>query len=171
MFDFKQGRQSGWLVTTEAIFLMTCCLCAVVVVGVVLGAKLMGESADIASAIGSLNQSYAISGLQVGHPTSLVHPTPLANWTGSSFLDEQDFCDTGDDCGLQLCVPPVAPDPEDPVDLCVPIPNDPTEPPVFESCCLADPTNAGCDCDIYTPNSPPHVACCSILGGSTCDPG
>ena len=40
--------------------------------------------------------------LHVGDP---VHPTPVAVWAGSSFVDTVDYCDVGG-CGVQVCIPP-----------------------------------------------------------------
>jgi hypothetical protein len=103
-------RQRGWIGSTEAVVLMTCVLCAAVICCAAFGAKAMGEWSDVAAAIGSLNQSYSLTGVQSGHPLDPVHPTPVAAWAGSSYTDLVDYCDTGG-CGIQVCVTPTREDP------------------------------------------------------------
>jgi hypothetical protein len=105
MFKLKNKKQGGWIVSTELVVLMTCCLCAAVICCAAFGAKAVGEWSDVGAAIGSLNQSFSLTGVQVGHPLDPVHPTPIAVWAGSSFVDTVDFCDVGG-CGVQVCIPP-----------------------------------------------------------------
>lgn len=106
-------QQGGWIGSTELIVLMTCALCAVVICCAAFGSKAMGEWSDAGAAIGSLNQSYSLTGLEVGHPIDPVHPTPVALWSGSSYVDTVDYCDVGG-CGIQVCVAP-APESKPPV--------------------------------------------------------
>jgi len=108
LFKLKKKKQGGWIVSTELIVLMTCCMCAVIIACASFGAKLVGEWGDIGSAVGSLNQSYSTSGMAVYHANDPVHNAnnPVARWAGSTYTDFQDFCDTGNTCGVVMCIPP-----------------------------------------------------------------
>ncbi|MEP7008849.1 MAG: hypothetical protein ABJC13_00850 [Acidobacteriota bacterium] len=101
----KKG-QAGFIVSAEIIFILTIMICCVAIGWSSISAKIIGEIGDLGSAIGSLNQSYSMSGMAVGHPTDPVHPTDIAFWRGSSFEDHQDFCDQGGTCGVRMCIPP-----------------------------------------------------------------
>jgi hypothetical protein len=103
----KQG-QGGFIVSLELIFIATCMLCVVVIGWASVGSKIIGEYADIGSAVGSLNQSFFTSGMVVQHPADPVHPEPVAFWAGSSFEDHEDFCDAGLTCGVIACIAPSA---------------------------------------------------------------
>jgi hypothetical protein len=106
MFE-KLKKQDGFaLISVEALFIMTCCLCVLVAICGSFGSKLIGEWGDLGAAIGSLNQSYTLTGIAVGHPNDPNHPTDVAVWAGSSFTDTQDFCDQSATCGVRACQAP-----------------------------------------------------------------
>ncbi len=106
----RKNKQGGFVVGTELIFLLTCMLCVAVIAWGSLGSKIVGEWADIGSAIGSLNQNYNMSGMAVYHINDPVHNAnnPVASWSGSSFTDYPDFCDQGCNCGIVMCIPGTA---------------------------------------------------------------
>lgn len=79
--------EAGFVVSTELILVAT-----ILVIGMVVGLAtvrdaVVQELADVAAAIGSVNQSYEYSAI-TGHTSATA---------GSEFQDETDFCDTGDD--------------------------------------------------------------------------
>ena len=79
--------QAGFVVSTELVLVAT-----ILVIGMVVGLAtvrdaVVQELADVAAAIGSVNQSYEYSAVQ-GHTSATQ---------GSQFSDNTDFCDTGDD--------------------------------------------------------------------------
>jgi hypothetical protein len=79
--------EAGFVVSTELILVAT-----ILVIGMVVGLAtvrdaVVSELADVAAAIGSVNQSYEYSTV-TGHTSAT---------SGSQFQDELDFCDTGDD--------------------------------------------------------------------------
>ena len=103
----RSKKQGGFVLSTELLFLATCVLCASVIIWGAVGAKIIAEWSDFASAVGSLDQSYSISGMAVYHVNDPVHNNPnnaIAAWSGSSFNDGPDFCDNGCDCGVQMCI-------------------------------------------------------------------
>ena len=105
---FKQ-RQAGFAVGLEAIFLLTCILCVSIVTWGAVGPKITDEWVDIASTIGSLDQSYSVTGMAVFHPNDPVHnmANPIASWAGSQFSDNEDFCECcepGCTGGRVLCI-------------------------------------------------------------------
>jgi len=107
MLKMRKKRQGGFVVGTELIFLLSCVLCVAVIAWGSFGAKVVAEWGDIGAAVGSLNQSYTLTGMQVFHPNHHAN-TPVASWSGSSYTDSQDFCDQGCNCGIEICVPPTA---------------------------------------------------------------
>lgn len=108
----RRSRQGGFVVSTELLFLTTCMLCVAVISWGSVGSKIVAEWSDYASAIGSLDQSYNLSGMAVFHANDPVHNAnnPLARWAGSSFTDNQDFCDQGCRCGVVMCIPATGPE-------------------------------------------------------------
>jgi hypothetical protein len=106
MHSVKKRRDSGFVVSLELVFIATCMLCVVLVAWASFGTKIVAEFGDIGAAVGSLNQSYTITGVAIFHPNDPNHPTDVATWTGSSFHDAPDFCDEGGACGVRFCVPP-----------------------------------------------------------------
>ena len=79
--------ECGFVVSAELILIAT-----ITVLGLVVGLAevrqaVSEELEDVASAIGSLNQSYCFTGLQ----------TCKAQTFGSHFSDQSDFCDSQDD--------------------------------------------------------------------------
>lgn len=105
--ESKEKKQGGFIVGTELVFCMTCMLCICVIAWGSFGTKVVAEWGDLGSAIGSLDQSYTVSGMAVYHVNDPVHDAnnPIASWAGSSFSDNQDFCDEGCDCGIVMCIP------------------------------------------------------------------
>ncbi len=101
----RKKKQGGFVVGTELIFLLTCMLCIAVISWGSLGSKLVGEWGDIGSAVGSLDQSFTLSGMAVYHPNHAHDANnPIASWAGSSFSDQGDFCDQGCSCGIVMCI-------------------------------------------------------------------
>ena len=79
--------EAGFVVSTELVLVAT-----ILVIGMVVGLAtvrdaVVQELADVAAAIGSVNQSYEYSTV-TGHTSATA---------GSQFQDNTDFCDTGDD--------------------------------------------------------------------------
>lgn len=112
MHSGKTRGNSGFIVSLELVFIATCMLCVVIIAWASFGTKIVAELGDIGAAVGSLNQSYTITGVAIFHPNDPNHPTDVAVWSGSGYLDVQDFCDVGGTCGVRFCIPPV---PEEPV--------------------------------------------------------
>ncbi len=102
----KKKQQGGFVVGTELIFLLTCIMCVAVIAWGSFGVKFVAEAGDIGAAIGSLNQSFTLTGMQVFHANHHGN-TPVASWAGSSYTDYADFCDQGCACGIEICVAPV----------------------------------------------------------------
>lgn len=78
------NEQTGAIVSAEIIMVAT-----ILVIGVIVGLKslrdsVVSELADVAGAVGSVNQSFCFSGV-CGHG---------GHNAGSSFQDLADFCDT-----------------------------------------------------------------------------
>lgn len=104
----KHLKQKGFIVSTELLFLAACVLCVAVIAWGAVGAKIVAEWADFGAAVGSLDQSYHISGMAVYHVNDPVHNAnnPIVSWAGSHFGDAPDFCDTpACDCGVVMCIP------------------------------------------------------------------
>lgn len=79
--------ETGFVVSTELVLVAT-----ILVIGMIVGLAtvrdaVVQELADVAAAVGSVNQSYEYSAVQ-GHTSGTQ---------GSQFADNTDFCDTGDD--------------------------------------------------------------------------
>ena len=77
------NEQTGAIVSAEIMLVAT-----ILVIGVVVGLKslrdsVVSELADVAGALGSVNQSFCFSGV-CGHGGHMA---------GSSFQDQADFCD------------------------------------------------------------------------------
>lgn len=108
----KQKKQSGFVVGTELCIHLTCMLCLIIICWGAFGPKAVAEWSDIGSAIGSLDQSYTMSGMAVYHVNDPVHDAnnPIATWAGSTFSDNDDFCDEGCDCGVVMCIPASGPE-------------------------------------------------------------
>lgn len=104
----KFKGQAGFVLATELVVLLTILLCASVVGFSALSSKLVGELGDVGSAVGSLNQSFTLTGMAVGHPGDARHPQDVATCAGGSFIDTQDFCDNDPNCacGVRFCIPP-----------------------------------------------------------------
>jgi hypothetical protein len=88
--------ENGFIVSAELILVST-----ILVIGMVVGLQTIRETvttemADVAAAIGSLNQSYNFGGM-TGASSSIA---------GSSFVDYTDFCDATaqNTAGGQQCV-------------------------------------------------------------------
>jgi hypothetical protein len=105
LFKLRKSGQGGFVLSVELCILIGLAFCMTVVCATLVGTKVLGEYGDIGSAIGSMSQSYFITGIAVGHPNDPNHPTNLVSWAGSGYNDFTDFCDEAG-CGLQVCVPP-----------------------------------------------------------------
>ncbi|MEE8522344.1 MAG: hypothetical protein V3T72_00305 [Thermoanaerobaculia bacterium] len=98
-------KQEGFCYFLECVCVCTFCFCIYIIGSGLIGSSVLGEFGDFARAIGSLNQSYTSTGLAVGHPNDPTHPTDVATWAGSSFVDTLDFCDQGGG-GVRNCIAP-----------------------------------------------------------------
>lgn len=86
MFSRLWNDQDGAILSAEVVV-----VASVLVIGVIVGLSavrdaVVSELADVAQAIGNLNQSYSLGGIQGHHSYSV----------GGSFHDLFDFCDTAD---------------------------------------------------------------------------
>lgn len=81
-------EDAGFVISTEAIVILTMIICAVVVGWQAIRMAVVTELADIAEAIGAINQSYSYVGFR-GHD---------ATCAGSSYDDGVDFCDEAIAC-------------------------------------------------------------------------
>lgn len=78
-------EEEGAIISSELVLVLT-----IVVIGMIVGLAtlrdaVVGELADLAAAIGSVNQTYSFSGLS-GHSSSV---------SGSFYTDATDFCEDG----------------------------------------------------------------------------
>jgi hypothetical protein len=90
--------ESGFLVSAELVLIFTLAFCAVVVGVATVRDALVNELGDTAEAIGALNQSYNVTGLQAlisdgGTPLDATDDTLHASCSGSGFNDLEDDCD------------------------------------------------------------------------------
>jgi hypothetical protein len=92
------SEDAGFIISTEAIIILTMLICAAVVGWQAVRIAVLTELADIAEAIAALDQSYSFAGF-TGH---------AATCSGSIFTDERDFCDdadcVGEAGGLGRCI-------------------------------------------------------------------
>lgn len=75
--------EAGFIVSSEMVL-----IASIAVLGMIVGLstvrdQVTGELADVANAVGTINQSYSYSGL-TGHSSSVA---------GTDFTDALDFCD------------------------------------------------------------------------------
>lgn len=82
-------EDAGFVISTEAIIILTMLICAAVVGWQSVREALVAELADIGDAIAALDQSYSFSGF-TGHSASC---------SGSFYSDNRDFCDDSDCVG------------------------------------------------------------------------
>lgn len=80
------SEDEGFILSTEAIIILTMLICAAVVGWQSIREALIAELADIGDAIAALDQSFSFSGF-MGHSASC---------SGSFFSDNRDFCDDSD---------------------------------------------------------------------------
>ena len=80
------SEEAGFIISTEAIIILTMLICAAVVGWQSIREAVVAELADIGAAIAALDQSYSFSGF-TGHSASC---------SGSFFSDNRDFCDDAD---------------------------------------------------------------------------
>lgn len=92
--------EAGFIISSELILVAT-----ILVIGMIVGLasvrdSVVGELADVAEAIGAINQSYSFHGL-IGHGNIVT--------AGSTFIDAPDFCEHTDGVFLKCIVinPPV----------------------------------------------------------------
>lgn len=104
-------QQGGFWYLLECLCVAGFCFCICIVSASSLGPKILGEIGDVGSAIGSLNQSYTLIWLDIGHPNSLnaegEPPMDDSGHADSDFTDTQDFCDQGTACGVRTCIAPI----------------------------------------------------------------
>ncbi|MDY0168229.1 MAG: hypothetical protein RBS80_16895 [Thermoguttaceae bacterium] len=86
---------AGFVVSTELVLVAT-----ILVIGMVVGLAtvrnaVVQELADVATAIGSINQSYTYTGVEGRINEDTDEPTSAT--AGSSFTDQLDFCDQDGD--------------------------------------------------------------------------
>ena len=88
--------EAGFVISTELVLVATLLVLAMIVGLQSVRDAVLAELADVASAIGSLNQSYSFAGV-TGHASSVA---------GSVFTDVIDFCDEADTAsgGFNQCV-------------------------------------------------------------------
>ena len=77
------SEDAGFIISTEAIIILTMLICAAVVGWQSIREAVVSELADIGDAIAALDQSFSFSGF-TGHSASC---------SGSIFTDNRDFCD------------------------------------------------------------------------------
>lgn len=77
--------ENGFLISAELILIATIAILGIVVGLAEVSAAINNELQDVASAIGSLNQSFDVSGNRSCHKGSKA---------GSGFSDSSDFCDS-----------------------------------------------------------------------------
>jgi hypothetical protein len=103
------SEDAGFVISTEAIIILTMLICAAVVGWQAVRLAVLSELADVAEAIAALDQSYSFAGF-TGH---------AASCSGSIFTDNRDFCDdadcVGEDGGFGRCIALVDPVKEDAV--------------------------------------------------------
>lgn len=81
--------ETGFLISSELVLILTLVFCGVAVGGAVVRDALAQELGDIAEAIGALDQSYNFRGLKAKLDGGGAH----AKCSGSGFNDEEDECD------------------------------------------------------------------------------
>lgn len=148
MLNVSKRKHNGFVASTDFIFLCTCILCIAVITWGAVGAKVVAEWGDLGSAVGSLDQSFGISGTAVFHAEDPVHNAnnPIASWAGSSFSDSQDFCDENESCGIHI-----------PQGCC----------PVGQQTTPCDPSlSEGCSSSPPRPGPFPGVAVCCPFGAT-----
>lgn len=98
-------EEDGAIISSELILVLTILVLGMIVGLATLRDSVVAELADLAAAIGSVNQSYSFAGLS-GHSSSTA---------GSFFVDATDFCEDGstDDPGVfENCITLVPPSEE-----------------------------------------------------------
>ncbi len=110
-------KQQGFLYLIECLCVAVFCMCICIVTAGSLGPKILGEIADIGSALGALNQSFTLTGFEIGHPNDLsrmplggdpthcdMPPGGGGSHCGCGFIDTTDFCDQDASCGIRACI-------------------------------------------------------------------
>jgi hypothetical protein len=77
------SEEAGFVISTELVLVATILVLALVVGLATVRDAIIQELADVAGAIGAINQSYSWSGV-TGHTSSV---------SGSIFIDQIDYCD------------------------------------------------------------------------------
>src|SRR3954470_17925940 len=83
--------QRGMVVSTELVLIAVLLVLGLIVGYATLRDQIVQEFGDTAAAVGALNQSYSFASVTVGGFTV----------AGSQFIDQSDFCDTGDVPGAE----------------------------------------------------------------------
>ena len=95
--------EAGVVVSSEIVLVLTLLVLGVMVGLVELRAAVVDELNDVGEAIGSLNQSYEISGVQsIKRGTTIA----IARLPGGRFVDRQDSAD-GNECAIVCTAPAV----------------------------------------------------------------
>ncbi|HEY3965870.1 MAG TPA: hypothetical protein VGM05_15025 [Planctomycetaceae bacterium] len=94
------NEETGFIISTELVFVATICVIGVIVGMVEVQFALVGELNDISEAIGSLNQGYFFTGFTSTKARGAIK----AQTYGSIFIDHIDSCD-GNECTLGCDAP------------------------------------------------------------------
>ncbi len=102
--------QRGFVATTDLILIVSIAVLGTIVGLATLRNSVVQEFGDLATAIGSLNQSYEYTGNDWTDPKC---SGASASVPGSSYTDQPDFCDEGGDqpneppAGISVTVKPI----------------------------------------------------------------
>ncbi len=94
------NEETGFIISTELVFVATICVIGVIAGMVEVQFALVGELNDISEAIGSLNQGYFFTGFTSTKTGGAIK----AQTYGSAFTDHVDSCD-GNECTLGCDAP------------------------------------------------------------------
>jgi Flp pilus assembly pilin Flp len=100
MFQKFMADESGVIISAELVLVLTIAVLAMIVGLSEVAVAVNTELNDISNAIGALNQSYSFTGFH-----SLT-PKFKSFYSGSTFVDTFDDCDTNTTCDL-VCGPPI----------------------------------------------------------------
>ena len=89
--------ESGVVISAELVLVLTIAVLAMVVGLSEVAVAVNTELNDLSNAIGSLNQTYSVTGFQ---GTSAASGKQKSTFAGSTFSDTEDDCDTNTTCDL-----------------------------------------------------------------------
>lgn len=81
--------ESGFVVSSELLIIVTILFCGVVVGFVAIRDSLVGELHDVSEAVGAVSQSYSVVGIRKARDNGNYH----ARCSGFGFNDDADDCD------------------------------------------------------------------------------